>query len=45
MMNHAPGLTLCSTRSVDGGRTWSKLRPIEQPETEADCEVRWLTMT
>ena len=45
MMNHTPGLTLCSTRSVDGGRTWSKLRPIEQPETEADCEVRRVMMT
>ena len=31
------GLTLCSTRSEDGGRTWSSLRPIEEPETELDC--------
>ena len=31
------GLTLASTRSLDGGRTWTKLKPIEEPETEADC--------
>ena len=33
------GLTLCSTRSEDGGRTWTSLRPIEEPETELDCLV------
>ena len=33
------GLTLCSTRSVDGGRTWSALRPVEEPETERDCQA------
>ena len=27
------------SRSVDGGRTWSSLRPIEEPETEIDCIV------
>ena len=32
------GLTLCSTRSTDGGKTWSKLKPIELPETEEDCQ-------
>ena len=32
------GLTLCSTRSVDGGKTWSKLKPIEHPETLDDCK-------
>ena len=26
-------------RSVDGGKTWSSLRPIEEPETEIDCSV------
>ena len=31
------GLTLCSTRSEDGGKTWSALAPIERPETEVDC--------
>ena len=31
------GLTLSSTRSLDGGRTWSPLRPVEEPETESDC--------
>ena len=31
------GLTLCSTRSIDGGKTWSKLKPIELPETIEDC--------
>ena len=31
------GLTLCSSRSVDGGKTWSPLRPVETPETEQDC--------
>ena len=35
------GLTLCSTRSADGGRTWSALRPVEEPETERDCQVRF----
>ena len=30
------GLTLCSTRSADGGRTWSALRPVEEPETERE---------
>ena len=30
------GLTLCGTRSADGGRTWSALRPVEEPETERD---------
>ena len=29
---------MCSTRSIDGGRTWSKLKPIELPETEEDCK-------
>ena len=33
------GLTLCSTRSEDGGRTWTSLRSIEEPETELDCLV------
>lgn len=33
------GLTLCSTRSEDGGSTWTQLRPIEEPETELDCLV------
>ena len=33
------GLTLCCTRSEDGGRTWAQLRPIEEPETERDCEA------
>ena len=32
------GLTLCSTRSTDGGKTWSPLRPVEEPETLADRE-------
>ena len=32
------GLTLCSTRSIDGGKTWSKLKPIELPETIEDCK-------
>ena len=32
------GLTLCSTRSTDGGKTWSALRPVEEPETAEDCE-------
>ena len=32
------GLTLCSTRSTDGGKTWSKLKPIELPETAEDCQ-------
>ena len=32
------GLTLCSTRSTDGGKTWSRLRPVEEPETEKDCQ-------
>ena len=31
------GLTLCSSRSEDGGKTWSALAPIERPETEVDC--------
>ena len=31
------GLTLSSTRSLDGGRTWSPLKPVEEPETESDC--------
>ena len=26
-------------RSEDGGKTWSSLRPIEEPETEIDCIV------
>ena len=26
-------------RSEDGGKTWSSLRPIEEPETELDCLV------
>lgn len=29
---------MCSTRSTDGGKTWSKLKPIELPETEEDCK-------
>ena len=33
------GLTLCSTRSIDQGKTWSALRPVEEPETEIDCAV------
>ena len=33
------GLTLCSTRSVDQGKTWSALRPVEEPETEIDCAI------
>ena len=31
-------MTLCSTRSTDGGKTWSKLKPIELPETDDDCK-------
>ena len=31
-------MTLCSTRSIDGGKTWSKLKPIELPETDDDCK-------
>ena len=31
-------MTLCSTRSTDGGKTWSKLKPIELPETDDDCD-------
>ena len=30
------GLTLCSTRSTNGGKTWSALRPVEEPETVED---------
>ena len=33
------GLTLCSTRSIDQGKTWSALRPVEEPETEIDCSA------
>ena len=33
------GLTLCSTRSIDQGKTWSALRPVEEPETEIDCAI------
>ena len=29
---------MCSTRSIDGGKTWSKLKPIELPETIEDCK-------
>ena len=32
------GLTLCSTRSTNGGKTWSPLRPVEDPETVEDRE-------
>ena len=32
------GLTLCSTRSTDGGKTWSALTPVEDPETLQDRE-------
>ena len=30
------GLTLCSTRSTNGGKTWSPLRPVEEPATLED---------
>ena len=30
-------MTLCNTRSIDQGRTWSALKPVEEPETEVDC--------
>ena len=33
------GLTLCGTRSLDHGKTWSPLKPIEEPETIKDCEA------
>ena len=33
------GLTLCSTRSINQGKTWSALRPVEEPETEIDCSA------
>ena len=33
------GLTLCSTRSADLGKTWSALKPVEEPETKSDCEA------
>ena len=29
-------MTLCSTRSTNGGKTWSALRPVEEPETVED---------
>lgn len=32
------GLTLCSTRSINGGKTWAALTPVEEPETGEDCE-------
>ena len=35
----SPGLTLCSTRSQNNGKTWSALKPIEEPETEKDCKA------
>ena len=38
MFSFVIGLTLCSTRSTDGGKTWSKLKPIEFPETLDDCQ-------
>ena len=38
-----PGLTLATTRSVDAGKTWSKLKPVEEPETEADCNFYEIT--
>ena len=34
-----PGLTLCSTRSLDRGKTWAPLKPVEEPETEVDCKA------
>ena len=36
---HNLGLTLCGTRSMDQGKTWSSLQPIEEPETEKDCKA------
>ena len=32
-------MTLCGTRSLDNGKTWSPLKPIEEPETIKDCEA------
>ena len=39
------GLTLCSTRSQDNGKTWSALKPIEEPETEKDCKAYGIEKT
>ena len=39
MLNYFLGLTLCSTRSEDQGKTWSALKPVEEPETHIDCAV------